>query len=312
MQPVEAQKKGPPKSWLLDSLQVYLSNKSRLQPIIGLSSIIECVRTDTHNGEALYLCEVCVRRLTKADIRNHIMGSLHRYNYVKARHPHLVSEWAENCDLSKMARPLMEKARALEDTEGPGDVQLLEVEDSIYQRMTSCMDSDAVTLINILRDVQGEQLQRCPIQSDRTVLLCQKRPKWDKTSASLGHFLDGYTGSEPLMGLSRVVECQSEDGSTYCFLCHCCRVRSNKKDTTDHLTSLSHLVNYLMETRPDIGDISDPHELRSLAIKVQQQEGRGELTVINLPESLCILLTSKSYHWCKYRNISVHCLLVCP
>lgn len=47
-------------------------------------------------------------------------------------------------------------------------------------------------------------------------------------------------------GLFRVVECRSEDGHTYCFLCHCCRVRSNKKDIIDHLTSSSHLRNYLV------------------------------------------------------------------
>lgn len=48
----------------------------------GLGSIIECVKAGTHNTEALYLCEVCGSRLGKADIRNHIMGSLHRYNYI--------------------------------------------------------------------------------------------------------------------------------------------------------------------------------------------------------------------------------------
>lgn len=48
----------------------------------GLGSIIECVKAGTHNREALYLCEVCVCRLSNADIRNHIMGSLHRYNYI--------------------------------------------------------------------------------------------------------------------------------------------------------------------------------------------------------------------------------------
>lgn len=47
-------------------------------------------------------------------------------------------------------------------------------------------------------------------------------------------------------GLFRVVECRSEEGHTYCFLCHCCRIRSNKKDIIDHLTTSSHLVNYLV------------------------------------------------------------------
>lgn len=97
-------------SELFDSLKVYLSNKSRLQPIIGLwhqltfvcvcmcvsdyrsntflfahsglCSIVECVNADSCGREALYLCEVCMCSLNKADMRNHIMGSLHRYNYI--------------------------------------------------------------------------------------------------------------------------------------------------------------------------------------------------------------------------------------
>lgn len=47
-------------------------------------------------------------------------------------------------------------------------------------------------------------------------------------------------------GLFRVVECRSEDGHTYCFLCHCCRTRSNRQDIIDHLTKSSHLLNYLV------------------------------------------------------------------
>lgn len=47
-----------------------------------------------------------------------------------------------------------------------------------------------------------------------------------------------------LTGLDCVVEYRSEDGCSYCFLCHCCRIKSNKKDITEHLTSPSHLINY--------------------------------------------------------------------
>lgn len=42
----------------------------------------------------------------------------------KARHPHLVSEWEEKSDLSKLAWPLMDMARVLEGEEGPGQVQV--------------------------------------------------------------------------------------------------------------------------------------------------------------------------------------------
>ncbi|KAA8585891.1 hypothetical protein FQN60_007460 [Etheostoma spectabile] len=228
------------KSQLFDSLKVYLNNKNRLQPIIGLGSIIECVKAGTHNREVLYLCEVCVCRLSKADMRNHIMGSLHRYSYIKAWHPHLMSEWKEMSDLSNLAWPLMEMAKALEEKEGPGDVQWLEFEDALFQKMATHSENDAVTLITILRDGQGQgnpettsvQQEHHPIQSQRIVLVSnnQQRPskKSLETSAETNRtiafiksedllknpspepsvlsknsnsFLDGYTGTKPLIGI---------------------------------------------------------------------------------------------------------------
>ncbi|KAM8840702.1 uncharacterized protein AB9W97_001390 isoform 1-T4 [Spinachia spinachia] len=281
MRPLQAQQGVSTKSQLFNSLKVYLNNKNRLQPIIGLDSITECVKAGTQHNEMLYLCEVCRCRLNKADTRNHIMGSLHRYNYIKAQHPCLVSEWEEKSDLSKLAWPLMDMARVLEGEEGPGQVQWLEVDEAVYQKMATHSENAAVTLIRILKDRQGR--------------------------GETAGFLDRYQGTEPLIGLFRMVECRSEEGHTYCFLCHCCRIRSNKKDIIDHLTKSSHLVNYLMETHPEkvgvmIADIDANYSLlRSLAKKVEQEEGRGELKVVNAPGSLCRLLTGKSYHWCIKR-----------
>lgn len=83
------------------------------------------MKAGAHNREVLYLCEVCVCRLSKADIFNHITGGLHRYNYIKAWHPHFVSEWKENADLSNLARPLMDIAKSLEGVEGHGELQVL-------------------------------------------------------------------------------------------------------------------------------------------------------------------------------------------
>ncbi|XP_060916475.1 uncharacterized protein si:ch211-199g17.2 isoform X3 [Labrus mixtus] len=273
------------------------------------------------------------------------MGSLHRYNYIKVWHPDLVSKWKENLDLSQLAWPLMEIAKTLEEKEGPGDVQLLAVEDSVYQTMAAFNDNDAVALLHVLRNgrVQVEpqshseaspgQLE--PIQPQRTVLLSPQNTapsflqstltnsegSFNNTSSSLmdntqmypdhfvpsedsSSFLDGYTGTESLIGLSRVVEVRSEDGGTYCFLCHCCRIRSNNQDFTDHLTSSSHLMNYLMETRPEQVEVmtaevnNDYQLLQSLAKRVELEEGGGELKVVSAPESLCVHVAGKSYHWC--------------
>ena len=46
----------------------------------GLDSVTECVKAGSQ--EALYLCEVCLSRMKRTDVRNHIMGSLHRYSYI--------------------------------------------------------------------------------------------------------------------------------------------------------------------------------------------------------------------------------------
>ncbi|XP_035038148.2 uncharacterized protein LOC118124452 isoform X2 [Hippoglossus stenolepis] len=350
-------------SELFDSLKVYLNNKKRLQPIIGLGSIIECVKVGARCREASYLCEVCVCRLSKADMRNHIMGSLHRYNYIKAWHPHLVCEWKENSDLSRLAWPLMEIAKKIEGKEGSGDVQLIEVEDVLYQKMATLSENDAVTLIKTVREWQGGpeshsqttsvQLEQHSVQSQRIVLLGRHELRRSErsldadvishkmstqtnnpylmhstaaptiesegwlTNISTSHsnhtepsgfsensssFLHGYRGTKPLIGLCRVVECRSDTGCTFLFLCHCCRIRSNKRDVIDHLTDSSHLINYLTETYPEqveasTADIND-NFLQSLAKKVEREEGRGELKVINAPDSLCIQLTGRSYHWC--------------
>ncbi|KAK2830333.1 hypothetical protein Q5P01_018264 [Channa striata] len=304
-------------------------------------------------------------------MRNHIIGSLHRYNYIKTWQPHLVSGWKEKPDLSKLAWPLMDIAKILEGKEGPGNVQLLEVEEDVYQRMTTHSENDAITLINYLRDGQGdgeskshpectaEEIDHYCSLSNRVVLLGKNQrsqsqkslnveiishkissntnespalfqssaapsvnpegllkniltSQWDGTRMASepsmllgnGSFLDGYTGNKPLIGLFRVVECRSEVGLAYCFLCHCCRIRSNKRDILDHLTSSSHLINYLVETHPEQVEFitaaaNDNYQvLQSLAKKIEKEEGRGEVEIVNAPESLCILLTGKSYHWC--------------
>ncbi|KAL7829613.1 hypothetical protein AOLI_G00304980 [Acnodon oligacanthus] len=66
-------------SHLFNSMQKYLRSHDRVQPIVGLGSIIELC-TDAESP--VYLCGVCILKINKRDIKTHIMGSLHRYNYI--------------------------------------------------------------------------------------------------------------------------------------------------------------------------------------------------------------------------------------
>ncbi|XP_014033554.1 uncharacterized protein isoform X1 [Salmo salar] len=182
MQPGGAHNAVCGQSLLSNSLRVYLNNKTRLQPIIGLGCVTECV-TLGRDSEAVYLCEVCVCRLSKADVRSHIMGSLHRYNYIKFHHPHFVSEWKQSPpDLSKLARPLMEMAQILEKREGTGDVQVLKLDAAMYDDMTTHSESDALILLHAIRtgreqrDLQSQSVKQSvqseylTIESQRTVI----------------------------------------------------------------------------------------------------------------------------------------------
>lgn len=182
MQPGGAHNAVCGQSLLSNSLRVYLNNKTRLQPIIGLGCVTECV-TLGRDSEAVYLCEVCVCRLSKADVRSHIMGSLHRYNYIKFHHPHFVSEWKQSPpDLSKLARPLMEMAQILEKREGTGDVQVLKLDAAMYDDMTTHSESDALILLHGIRtgreqrDLQSQSVKQSvqseylTIESQRTVI----------------------------------------------------------------------------------------------------------------------------------------------
>lgn len=49
-----------------------------------------------------------------------------------------------------------------------------------------------------------------------------------------------------LVGLCRLLECKNQEGQTRFFLCHCCCLRTNAGDVNFHLSSSSHLINYLV------------------------------------------------------------------
>ncbi|KAJ0055018.1 hypothetical protein NL108_008743 [Boleophthalmus pectinirostris] len=310
-------------SELFNSLKAHLNNKNRLQPFIGLSSIIECVNGGAPQRNAFFICEVCVCRLDMADMRNHIMGSLHRYNYIKTRQPELVSELGEDSCLSKLAWPLMDIAKKIEGKEGPGNVQVVEFDKTSYQQMES--QTNAENVIDFLRDTLKETesqisetitakiceqtkspLQRIVLYSPLKKSL-QNLAQHSNVSQSLpkslvdSSFLNDYGEQTPLIGLVRVIECKSEDGQTHCFLCHCCRVRSHKSDIISHLTSASHITNYLMETHPeqlDTLDLNDSSQVELLAENLNKEEGAYKLKVVQIPEVLCIQMAGKSYHWC--------------
>ncbi|XP_028846671.1 uncharacterized protein LOC114796570 isoform X5 [Denticeps clupeoides] len=132
---------------LYSTMQQILANQNRVQPIIGLSAMTECYCSVY---PPMYVCEVCSLLLTKAEIKNHITGSQHRFCYIKSRHAY---DWQADADLTLLVWPLKEVARVLESREGTGKVQVLELDEETYRNMTSDPAS-AVTLLQATRRQQ--------------------------------------------------------------------------------------------------------------------------------------------------------------
>ncbi|KAK0139665.1 hypothetical protein N1851_023438 [Merluccius polli] len=102
----------------------------------------------------------------------------------------------------------------------------------------------------VQRQTSSVQLERIKVEPDEAVseadatpnLLIEKSAEPCVKSESSDTILDGYA----VIGLHCVVECRrKEDGRSSCFLCHCCRVKSDPGDIIDHLTSSTHISNYL-------------------------------------------------------------------
>lgn len=303
MQPNGTGNEGVPNDGLLyHSLKSYLDSKTRQQPIIGLDSITECVQAGSGDPpKTFYLCEVCLSRMGRSDVRNHMVGSLHRYKYIKARHPSLAVGWGHAVDMPKLAWPLMEMAGVLEKREGPGAMQLVQLDAITFQEMEQNTVRLAVSQLAAVRyeqmhrtlrpsmstqtsslqrgeEVQPQRVERSgqgtsnPGQSQSHGSRRQRRRRRHtevemdgvaeakattsielpvEKSAEPGiqsegrrhNILDGHA----VIGLDFVVECRKkEDGCPSCFLCHCCRIKCNPGDIIDHLTSSSHISNYLV------------------------------------------------------------------
>ncbi|KTF71162.1 hypothetical protein cypCar_00040237 [Cyprinus carpio] len=309
-------------SHLYNSIRSYLLNQNRAQPIIGLNSITEVL---AYNQPALYFCDVCILRITKADIRNHIMGSIHRYNYIKSHHAH---GWTSDTDLTLLARPLMDIAKKVEKKEGTGDIQVLSVDAVIYKEMASLPVPDAFVQMKKIKDQPNpnapnllvhnspseEEPQSDTLAEENTFVFSQspiaQSPLTQTQSPSdqfqsKEDFLENYNGRKPLIGLQAIIKCQSVDGNPppCCYLCQLCSLKLKKKKIFRHLTGCDHQRNYLKALHPKLLPKKHKHcntneMLEDIAIQLEKEDGRGHIKVMRLSACLMSEVLEKDYHWC--------------
>ncbi|XP_017551630.1 uncharacterized protein si:ch211-199g17.2 [Pygocentrus nattereri] len=319
-------------SHLFNSMRKYLCSHDRVQPIVGLGSIIELC---TDAEPPVYLCDVCILKINKRDIKTLIMGSLHRYNYIKSRHVYGLKAGE---DLTSLAWRLMELAKVVEKKEGTGIVQVLHLDDVIYKEMISKPALDAIAQvkkIKIQTRISGLQSsifnKRTKCESSTAAL----SPTWHftpKDTCGFEHFSrysvklsqcelkdvnsktctvqspklseespESYRGTQPLIGLQAVIKCQTVDGDPppCCYLCQPCTLKVLKSDIIHHLISPQHQLNHINFHHPHLLlDMNEDQSLQTIAMQLELEEGRGQMKVTRL--SACVLseILEKDFDWC--------------
>ncbi|XP_036422471.1 uncharacterized protein si:ch211-199g17.2 isoform X2 [Colossoma macropomum] len=112
---------------------------------------------------------------------------------------------------------------------------------------------------------------------------------------------ESYRGAQPLIGLQAVIKCQSVDGDPppCCYLCRPCSLKVLKSDIIHHLISPQHQLNYINFHHPHLlldmdGDLS----LQTVAMQLEQEEGRGQMKVTRLSACLLSEILEKDFDWC--------------
>ncbi|XP_066547376.1 uncharacterized protein LOC136714005 isoform X2 [Amia ocellicauda] len=113
----------------------YLKSPFRTEPVIGLSSIIECRSSIGWPPPYYYLCELCTAKMREDYIISHIISSLHRFFYIKACNPSLLDSSEKDPQLSTMGPFLHKTASDLQEQEGHGEVQVVTLSHAIYNKI---------------------------------------------------------------------------------------------------------------------------------------------------------------------------------
>ncbi|KAJ7991648.1 hypothetical protein DPEC_G00286070 [Dallia pectoralis] len=207
---------GPSKRF--PSLWRYMQQPIR-QPVIGISML-----TMLKDRDGVYvLCRSCSHKMFPASVSAHLVSSRHRFYYIKLVHPELAVDWPESPPLTEpLQRELRMRAEALEKQEGPGQPQVL-----IGTSTTTGGAEVAGQIQNISTSVsvKVEPVKQSQLPGE------EKRKKKMKTKRS-----------NPIVGVNFLVRVSHRSRKQY--FCQLCSIVM-KPPISDHMTSLSHRLNYV-------------------------------------------------------------------
>ncbi|XP_036421402.1 uncharacterized protein LOC118804896 [Colossoma macropomum] len=199
----------------------YLTSSCRTEPVIGLSVVTEY---RSSSGQNSFLCSSCKVILPTSKYMCHLISPRHRFTYIKDNHPKLVEKWKDTIDLTYKIPVLKEKAKIVQDSEGWGQIKVVEKESPKLKEQAAQNAENSVkaheaeppqtSSETVHTEQQGQNTKR------RKSLKQLKKKKINKDSA--------------LIGLN-FITCVTHDKKKL-FFCELCSVRCH----LDHMSSVTH------------------------------------------------------------------------
>ncbi|XP_037391311.1 uncharacterized protein LOC108426524 isoform X3 [Pygocentrus nattereri] len=198
----------------------YLTSSSRTEPVIGLNVVTEY---RSSSGQNSFLCSSCKVILPTSKYMCHLISPRHRFTYIKANHTKLVEQWKDTIDLTYKIQELQEKAKIVQDSEGWGQIKVVEKESPKLKEQAAQNAENPVkaheaeppqTSSETVHTVQQGHTKR------RKSLKQLKKKKINKDSASIG---------------LNFITCVTHDRKKL-FFCELCSVRCH----LDHMSSVTH------------------------------------------------------------------------
>ncbi|XP_036372052.1 uncharacterized protein LOC118769142 [Megalops cyprinoides] len=277
------------KSWILGEqsqtqaskvLWRYLKNRQRREPIIGLCDIIE---HESDKQPSFLECKACAKTFRADFIIGHVIGSRHRYSYIRSKHPELLEGWRENPDLTGNIQKLQAMAKVLEHKEGWGQFEVMKVKpDAVREAGPTSTDKEN------------------PIQESRPF---QEPDAQGRSNFALTHLVKKKKKGtkQPIIGLREVTECCAINQQMF-YICDICFAKISKNHILQHVTGDLHRCNYIKSQYPSLvkRDVKKPNLTESLSdyflnlarVVVQMEKGVGDVQIMELDVDLCKELLS--------------------
>ncbi|XP_053347596.1 uncharacterized protein LOC128518483 isoform X1 [Clarias gariepinus] len=205
----------------------YLRNPNQTDPIIGFDMVTMFITPEKIG--ALYLCHVCEKALSTADVVEHLCSGQHYFNYFASTNP----EFLRFAWLSDAFSYLQSHATKEYNNKGPGSLRVYDLAKMVMRKCKKLHYHQVMAVLSktdkLMEHIQAGIPRRKSIQE----------------------YITDPARANPLLGLNLFIEYSCPNNKGYCgYLCIVCKKNISANQSISHCISFDHIYWYLKAAHP--------------------------------------------------------------